>query len=84
MVNERESLLRSRHVEPPKRERVGNPHYGGIVGVLHAEVLQVRLLVQQLPEAETPKTHRDKEDTYVGRILRKRNVETPMGSAYGQ
>ena len=53
-------------------------------GVLHADVLQVRLLVQQLPEAEIPKTHRDKEDTYVGRILKKWNVETSMGSAERQ
>jgi hypothetical protein len=53
-------------------------------GVLHAAVMQVRLLVQQLPEAETPKPHRDNEDTYVGRILRKWNVETSMGSAERQ
>ena len=84
MVNESESLLRSRYVKPPKSERVGNPHYGGIVGVLHADVLQVRLLVQQLPEAETPKTHRDKEDTYVGRSLRKRNVITSIRSGENQ
>ena len=53
-------------------------------GVLHPEVVQVRLLVQQLPEAETPKTHRDKEDTSVGRILGKRNVITSIRSGENQ
>jgi hypothetical protein len=84
MVNERESSLRSRHVEPPESECVGNPTTVDLWGVLHADGLQVRLLVQQLPDAETPKTHRDKEDTYVGRILRKWNVETSMGPAERQ
>ena len=87
MANESESFAqrapRSRQTHPPERESVG--HHPTTVVDVGRTCNQAKCrqgICSYGTDSGAPETHRDIEDAYVGRILRMRNVITPIRSGF--
>jgi hypothetical protein len=83
MVNESEPLVMARHPQLSECEDVRSLELTTM-----ADVDVLRSMVKDAGKEQkcsgTPKIHRAKEGTSVGRILKKRNVITPLRSGENQ